>query len=143
MKEPQFRPALWIAPAAALVVALVWVFGLVGFIAGYRPGPPGLTVDPFTALASLFTGLAFAGTLGLIAMQADDLRLTRRELSEQAAQMNRQASLLEDQQFQSMFFGLLTLHHEIVAKLRTSGDSGTHREGREMLQLICSELFRH
>lgn len=95
-----------------------WFFGLaaVGWIVWYWKGHPGS--DP---TSTLFSGLAFAGVVGAILLQRQELSLQRKELEKTREQVEAQRAALEGQErtmalqrHDTTFFQLVSLHHEIV-----------------------------
>jgi hypothetical protein len=93
--------------------------------------------DMFGAVNALFAGLAFVGLIWAILLQRHELELQRDELSEtrkelagQKEQLARQASTMARQTFETTFFQLLRLHHDIVDGTRAVHGSRSV-EGRE------------
>ena len=100
--------------------------------------------DTFGGVNALFSGLAFGGIIYTIVLQRRELRLqrlelrdTRREMERQREEMSSQNQTLRLQQFDSTFFQLLRLHHDIVngmTKQRTGQEIPLR--GREVFQEI-------
>ena len=87
----------------------------------------------FGFINALFSGLAFAGLLWTILlqsneikMQADELQLTRIEISRQ--------------NFENTFFQILKLQHEIVSSITKTDSDGTKWTGRTSFKGIYFEL---
>lgn len=74
--------------------------------------------DKFGAINALFSGLAFAGIIFTILLQRRDLSLQRQELEETRKEFIQQNETLKKQRFENTFFQLLSLHTEIVGKLK-------------------------
>lgn len=70
--------------------------------------------DKFGAINALFSGLAFAGIIFTILLQRKELELQRNELEQTRDVFSEQGKTLKLQQFESTFFNLLNLHHQIV-----------------------------
>ena len=77
--------------------------------------------DAFGGVNALFSAFAFAGIIYTILLQRKELRYqrwelaaTREEIAGQREQMISQNATLVQQQFDSMFFQMLRLHHDIV-----------------------------
>jgi len=80
--------------------------------------------DLFGGVNALFTALAFAGLIFTAVLQRHELELqreelaaTRNELAGQREQLALQNQTFRLQSFESTFFQLLTLHHQIVGAL--------------------------
>ena len=93
--------------------------------------------DMFGAVGSLFSGLAFAGLIVAILLQAKQIALqqqqlqdTREELRAQNQQISAQNETLKQQNFENTFFQLLKLHTEIINSIDTYAGSGMQRKGR-------------
>lgn len=106
-----------------LLVAVAWVLTpiVVPLLSGSENGAPGQYGDMFGAVNALFSGFAFAGIIVALLYQKRELQLQRRELKatrEELAgskeQMKLQNENLSKQNFESTFFNMLKLHHEIV-----------------------------
>jgi hypothetical protein len=129
-----FSWAVFVIVAAA-VVAVWWLFG-------YVVGPSVDTADPFSAVAALFSGLAFAGVILAILLQRQELRLQRQELRDTRQELEKQRVALEEQvkaskqqRFDSTLFQMLSLHHQIVGAIEYRG-----KHGRPAMQEIFSEV---
>lgn len=70
--------------------------------------------DTFGVVNSLFSGLAFAGIIITIFLQNKELGLQREELIATRKEFNTQNQTLKFQRFESTFFNMLGLHHQIV-----------------------------
>jgi hypothetical protein len=102
--------------------------------------------DMFGGISAIFSALAFAGLIYTILLQRHDLALQRQEIAEtrteiagQREQLERQSGIFDLQQFESTFFQLLSLHHEIVRSLYIS--SASPAEGRAVLQRVHERLL--
>jgi len=104
----------------AVVISGLWVlFGY--FVPSGTPEDRALQGDAFGAVNALFSGLAFAGVILAILLQRKELSLqrqelqaTREELSGQRLALEAQVKAAEAQRFDSIFFQMVSLHHEIV-----------------------------
>ena len=93
------------------------------------------TVASLWALAGVFLiVLAFLG-------QQQQLVLQRRQLAGQEEQFNTQLDSIKLQQFETSFFQLLTLHHEIVSQMLVT-DSGVRFRGRDCFEQLHRILMR-
>lgn len=70
--------------------------------------------DMFGSINALYSGLAFAGIIFTILLQRKELKYQRQELRETRKEFEIQNKTLKLQRFESTFFNLLSLHHQIV-----------------------------
>ncbi len=70
--------------------------------------------DQFGAINALFSGLAFAGIVVSLFLQRRDLSLQRRDLKMQRVELQKSREEFEQQNFQSMFFGLMKHQQELL-----------------------------
>ncbi|MEL6560272.1 MAG: putative phage abortive infection protein [Bacteroidota bacterium] len=91
----------------------------------------GLFGDKFGAVNALFSALAFAGIIFTIFLQKRELKLQREELEETRGEFIKQNETLKKQRFENTFFQLLSLHNDIVDKLRIKAIDGETYEKRE------------
>lgn len=70
--------------------------------------------DMFGSINALYSGLAFAGIIFTILLQRKELNYQREELRETRKEFEIQNRTLKLQRFESTFFNLLSLHHQIV-----------------------------
>ena len=96
--------------------------------------------DMFGAVNALFTGLAFAGILITIYIQREDLKLTRRELEGQKAQLKAQNDTLRRQSFENTFFQLLGLHNDIVNAVTFYDIDKKEYKGRQCFEMLYTTL---
>lgn len=84
--------------------------------------------DMFGVANALFSGLAFGGVIVAIILQTRELGHQRMELTQT--------------RFDSTFFHMLRLHHDIVAavQIRHPGDATKSTQGRECFQEFLKEL---
>ena len=112
-------PAAFIGVLA--VIALAW--GIIPCI--YSPPQSAAEFgDMFGGVNALFSGLAFVGLIWAIVLQKEELGLQRQELAEtrkelkgQKEQLELQNTTFKQQAFDSAFFHMLSLHHQIVSDL--------------------------
>lgn len=104
-----------------VVIALQVILGLIVASSFSTWGDRGTFGDMFGAVNTFFAGLAFAGIIFAIILQAkelelqrEELGLTRNELKGQKEQLKNQNETLQLQNFENTFFQMLRLHNEIV-----------------------------
>ena len=141
--EPGWLPFI----VAALLALVAWVIYLV-FLPGFFPDwtTRGQFGDMFGALNALFSAIAFAALAYTMILQKAELRLQRLELQETRAEIHGQRIQLEEQtktfilqSFESTFFHLVDLHHQIIdGTKRKSLDVET--TGRERFSHISAEF---
>lgn len=91
----------------------------------------GVFGDKFGAINALFSGLAFAGIIFTIFLQKRELTLQREELEDTRKEFIQQNDTLKKQRFENTFFQLLSLHGDIVDKLKMKAIDGETYEKRE------------
>src|SRR5688572_9532913 len=108
----------WLLGVAATMWLLWWIGTALFFPSWDSAGTFG---DTFGGVNALFSAFAFAGIIYTIFLQRKELKLqrleleaTRAELAGQRAQMASQNETLLKQQFDSTYFQMLRLHHDIV-----------------------------
>ena len=149
----QIRLWPWLISAVAIILGLwsgCWIFVTVYFPKIENRGQFG---DMFGAVNALFAGLAFAGVIGAIILQRNELRyqreelalqrkeleLTRKEITGQKEQLRAQDQTLKKQNFENSFFQLLNFHNNIVSSLHIRGaGSSAGFDGRG-----CFAKFTH
>lgn len=94
-----------------------------------------LGLDVFNAVNSLFAALAFAAIIYTVNQQKDELALQRKELADTRKEFELQNQTLRKQRFESTFFSMLSLHHEITSKISLPSGSGEFI-GRQAIWLI-------
>jgi len=104
-----------------VVIALQVILALIVASSFSTWGDRGTFGDMFGAINTLFAGLAFAGIIFAIILQAKELELQREELGltrnvlkEQKEQLQNQNETLQLQNFENTFFQMFRLHNEIV-----------------------------
>lgn len=100
----------------------------------------GLFGDKFGAINALFSALAFAGIIFTILLQKRELKLQREELEETRGEFIKQNETLQKQRFENTFFQLLSLHNEIVDKLKIKPIDGETYEKREFFVGAVKDL---
>ena len=80
----------------------------------------GVFGDSFGVLTALFSGLAFAGIVFTILLQREELALQGDELKLTREELIRQHRTLKRQNFESTFFQMLRLHNDIVNSIDLS-----------------------
>lgn len=114
---------------AAFLIFRTWPIDL------YTIESAGTFGDSFGMLNSLFTGLGFAGLLVTIFLQREDLKLTRRELSETREEIKNQSQTFRQQQFEESFYRILSLYKDNLDQisLRVEQGSDARIEGVDAL----------
>lgn len=127
-KEATLTWIQWIVIAAIAISIVVTIFltpGVTKAFSGVKHlKTAGEYGDMFGSVNALFSGFAFLGVIVAIFLQCQELRLQREELSdtrevltEQRKEMTLQNEALRKQQFESMFFQMVSLHNQIVNDL--------------------------
>src|SRR5688572_22874865 len=147
-----FWPLVVLLVVAAILWATWWMTTALAFQSWQDAGPFG---DAFGGVNALFSAFAFAGIIYTILLQRKELRYqrwelhaTRAEIAGQREQMVTQNATLLKQQFDSAFFQLLRLHHDIVnGMVRERPTGGRPVHGREIFgdvrQAIVAALAVH
>ncbi|MFP3835342.1 putative phage abortive infection protein [Chryseobacterium sp. SIMBA_028] len=94
----------------------------------------GLFGDMFGASNAVFTGLSFVGVIIAILLQRQDLKETKEEV------VNQNKTLMM-QRFETIFFNLVSNHHQIVSDLR-SKDYTTKDGVKIYTYYISREVFK-
>jgi uncharacterized membrane protein len=147
----------WVAISLGAVVAVVVAFVVLASMqrywvnAWFEPDAPkdlsayGISGDFFGFANAVFSALAFAILIVTLWMQRHELKMQRRELSitqdvmrQQEKEMHDQNESLRRQTFENTFFGLLSLHNEIVARTSLHDHNAT---GRQALDELVSRLW--
>jgi hypothetical protein len=102
----------------------------------------GVFGDSFGLLTSLFSGLAFAGIIFTVFLQSKELKLQRDELRLTRQEFEKQNTTLKKQNFESTFFQMVRLHHEIVGSIKLVSIHN-QPEGRDCFQAFYHELHDH
>lgn len=110
----------WITIFAGLFVFVAWGLTLILLWqdGDKKLGDVGKFGDMFGAVNALFSGLAFIGIIITILMQSQELELQRQELKGTRQEFKIQNETMTKQRFENTFFQMLSLHHEIVDKLK-------------------------
>ncbi|TWU22234.1 hypothetical protein Pla52o_32900 [Novipirellula galeiformis] len=127
--ESKFAWVQWVlfsCIAIAIVIAILMTPAVVKLATGMEPETAGEFGDMFGAANALFSGLALLGVVIAIILQSQELALQRQELretrevlKEQRNEMKLQNAAFGKQQFESMFFQMVSLHNQIVNDLDT------------------------
>lgn len=143
MKKKQINYIrLFTALSVLILVVLAVILIVEASIFGW-PNDANSLGDSFGLANALFSGLAFAGVIIAILMQRDELGQQKEELA-----LTR--NVFVQQRFESSFFQMLTLHHEIVkameyAAMEIVDERDTHPEevqyrGRACFQSVYRNL---
>ena len=81
--------------------------------------------------APLFSLAGFLMMYGAYKMQQEDLRLTRDEMQQTRKEFEIQNATLKRQEFETTFFHLLELHHQIVNSIFFQSDDDNSYHGRQ------------
>ena len=141
-------------PAVSIPVLLIWHFLPICLTELYCTiEEKGAYGDMYGSVNALFTALAFAGVIITLVFQLRELELTRSELSGQRQELARQKEQLEiqnktfkQQQFESTFFQLISIHADNVSSLFILDDADrakTKQTGRACLLLQKNELRKY
>ncbi len=125
----------WIVGAFAGVVILWLVncFWLPCCSTAERRGQFG---DKFGAVNALFSGLAFAGLIITLVMQNYELKLQRKEITDQAREMN-------NQRFENSLFNMLSIHRVIfenLGYLYTENRFASYKKGYDLFSFFYNEV---
>ena len=136
----------WVLGSGLLILGLwsgCWLFAGFYFEELQQRGQFG---DMFGAVNALFAGLAFAGVIGAIILQRnelklqrEELKLTRNEMRGQNEQLMAQDLTLKRQNFESSFFQLLSFHNGIVESFQINRSHGSVN-GRRCFGTFLAEL---
>ncbi len=127
----------------SLILYLSWPISV------YSVAKAGVFGDSFGLLTSLFSGLAFAGIILTVISQNKELKLQREELQNTREELRltreefeKQNSTLKKQNFESTFFQMMRLHHEIVGQLKLL-NVRNQPAGRDCFETVYHELAEH
>jgi len=124
-----------------LLVLVLWgcTFLLFCFVStGEKRGQFG---DMFGAVNALFSGLAFFGVIWAIVLQKRELELQRSELAMTRDELRGQKEQMQRQSFESTFFQMVRLHHDIVnGMVQRDGSRNVVAEGRDCFREYVDEL---
>lgn len=111
----------WHIALILFLIVLIWIGGWILIDLNVASeATRGQFGDKFGAVNSLFSGLAFAGIILTLLLQREDLSLQRIEIENAKHELEKQNLTLRRQRFENTFFQLITLHLDIVDKLRIS-----------------------
>lgn len=92
--------------------------------------------------APLFSLAGFLMMYGAYKMQQEDLRLTREEMQQTRKEFETQNATLKRQEFETTFFHLLELHHQIVDSILYKSPSSNLYQGRQYISLVYDGFKR-
>lgn len=121
MKKEKFfnetdKPLLRIARTVGKIILIFW--GLTWLLAFVDDR--GTLGDMFGTVNSLFSGAALAGIIFTILLQRKELELQRAELTATRDEFSMQNQTMKRQQFENLFFNMVSLHNQIVNDLDLS-----------------------
>ncbi|GKS15082.1 hypothetical protein YDYSY3_60820 [Paenibacillus chitinolyticus] len=98
---------------------LLWLLTGLFTIVSYLevPDSPGTFGDMFGSVNALFSGMALAGIVYTIFIQKKEFQLQREELKLQRKESKLTREVFIIQRFETTFFNLINLHHDIVKSL--------------------------
>lgn len=118
------EPALtWIQGIVIIFIAVIIIAAVlatppvVAFMSAKEASTAGEYGDMFGSVNALFSGFAFLGVVVAIFLQSQELRSQREVQTGQRKEMTVQNESLRKQQFESMFFQMISLHNQIVNDL--------------------------
>ncbi|MDL1163020.1 putative phage abortive infection protein [Yersinia pestis] len=124
-----------------------WVLSGVAFLFFYRNR--GEFGDMFGSVNTLFSGLAFGGIIYTIFQQKVELKLQRQELKLQRQEVERtnqelanQVEAMNGQRFESTFFNMISIHHQLVGGISIVDGAKNTIVGRNVFDLIFHRLER-
>lgn len=139
-----FKYLKWIAAIAAIVAVFVALFYLIKFRGGLSPdqtrwGEFGDYIGG--VLNPIFGFLGLIALLLTIALQAKELKLSRKELRNSSNALKAQNGTLIIQNFESSFFQMLRLHNDIVNSIDFVNISTTiTTSGRDCFPVMVDRL---
>ena len=153
MRDADEQTRSWLNRSTLTLGVVVLVGGLWWFFGLYLPpllnselSEQGQRGDAFGMVNALFGGLAFAGLIVAIilqtrelSLQRQDLKETREELSGQRAALEEQVAAAAHQRFDSTFFQMIDLHHQIVRSLALVTNKDPI-EGRRAIEVINNRV---
>ncbi|WP_145038639.1 putative phage abortive infection protein [Paenibacillus sp. Y412MC10] len=131
-------------------LSIVSLWALSGLVLFFLPNR-GEFGDMFGAINTLFSGLAFGGIIYTIFQQKVELKLQRQELKLQRQEVERtnqelakQVEAINIQRFESTFFNMITLHHQLVDGLVFKHDQSDtiYSTGRAVFESLYNEIRR-
>jgi len=136
----------WHVLIGVVCVILLWMLGGLWFPSYMTEFKNiGAFGDQFGSVNALFSGLAFAGVIYAVILQSKELQLQREELKQtrdvledQKQQLEEQNKTMQQQRFENTFFQMLSLHNEIVGKMKYSNEVGKSSFSR-----ILSHSLQH
>lgn len=117
-----------------LLVIILWLIGWL-VIDCYFPkfNQTGTFGDKFSAINSLFSGLAFAGVIATLWMQKEDLKIQQKEFEEQMKIQN-------IQRFENTLFNMLSIQQAIVNELhyipKDGAEAAPETKGRSVFDFF-------
>lgn len=141
----------WIMSVVALLAAALWLANLwVGLhYSGQESiiGDRGTFGDVFGVVNSLFTGMAFVGVIYSIAMQREELAITRSEMSqtkrllaEQQQNLKNQNLSMSKQAFESTFFKMFDSFVSLTDAIDIQSEDKTPLRGKDAIDFLFKKL---
>ena len=96
--------------------------------------------DMFGSVNALFSGFALAGIVFTIFLQKRELRLQRKELKSTRAEFALQNQTMKKQQFENLFFNMISLHNQIVEELHI-GSIRSRKVFERLFEQLYSEMW--
>ncbi|AZA74767.1 putative phage abortive infection protein [Chryseobacterium indoltheticum] len=95
---------------------------------------PGVFGDMFGASNALFTGLSFVFLIITILLQ-------RQDINDQQKELDRQNKVMSTQNFETTFFNMINVHHEIVNSMQLTHNSTTVEKARGVFLYLFSVIY--
>ncbi|UWQ41621.1 putative phage abortive infection protein [Leisingera aquaemixtae] len=141
----------WIISVVALFALALWVVNLlIGlYYSGQESiiGDRGTFGDVFGAANSLFTAFAFVGVIYSIAMQREELAITRSEMSqtkrllaEQQQNLKNQNLSMSKQVFESTFFKMFDSFVSLTDAIDIQSEDNTPLRGKDAIDFLFKKL---
>lgn len=132
--------------ASLVLFAVFSVAALAAIAAAHEPGQSNKTItleEIFAGLNVAIAACAFVGLIVTIRQQHKEIEQTQAELRGQKEQLEKQANVLDLQQFEGTFFNLIRLHHQIVEGMSDGDDSSSRKvHGRAVLVKAESQTIK-
>lgn len=140
----RFARAGWSLVGLGAIAAIPGLIGLIteglsglNELGDYLSGSTGVL---WSLAALLFIYVAFLGQKQQLIYQQQELDETRAELTGQRKALQQQSETLKKQRFESTFFGMLSLHNEIIDNLLFPRGGGLEVKGRRYFRYAYDAL---
>ncbi|WP_068775761.1 putative phage abortive infection protein [Paenibacillus sp. FJAT-26967] len=126
-----------------IIPVILWFVAGIVTMVSYRsvPDGPGTFGDMFGSVNALFSGMALAGIVYTIFIQKKEFQLQREELKLQREESKLTREVFVTQRFETTFFNLINLHHDLVKGLSYQKlNDGNFVSGREIFLVLLEEI---